>query len=281
MTESNYVSDAEVIADLAELKAAREKVNISDTLDVLVLRADQKVERFDLEKYQDAPTRKTGTVALVDAESFVEYVNRHSLERATTLWGDIAGGRVTAVLDDHCSHEAKDKVGNPGWAQHRAVLTMQATEDWKHWASLDGKLVSQDEFAEHIEAGVDSISTPDPATMLEIAQSFHASAGAHIKSTRNLSGTLEVAYEEKVGATAGQHGTMEIPQTFILGLAPYEGTDPYAVTARFRFRLSDGQLRMGYRLVRPDKVRRAAFDDIVQKVSDGSGFQVMLGTPRS
>ena len=40
-------------------------------------------------------------------------------------------------------------------------------------------------------------------------------------------------------------------------------------------------LTIGYRLIRPDKVRRAAFADVISNVSDGTSFPVMSGTPRT
>lgn len=273
--------DATVLARLAEHAAAREPVEIPDsTLVVLVTEAGQTIQEFDTEQYGTTPARKRGTAHVTDADSFCTYVDRHATQIGTTLWSDEKGGTVTAVIDDHEANGDVALGGEPGWGQHRARLTLRSTADWDHWLSLDGKYASQDTFAEHIEDGVDAIRTPDAATMLEIAQSFRASSGAHFDSTRRLSGELQFRYTEETTASAGVAGTMEIPETFTLGLAPFEGSDEYEITARFRYRLHDGNLLLGYRLIRPDAVRKTAFDDTIATIATGTGLPVMAGTPR-
>lgn len=274
--------DAAVIAELADQARARDVVRVVDGRLVAVITAPgQQVHEFDLEHYDPTPTRKTGTVTLTDADSFVTYVDRHSLERGTTIWADLDRARIIAVLDDHAAHLDAENEGAPGWAEHRAVFTLKHTKDWQHWTGHDGKYLDQKTFAEHIEDGVDAISDPDPATMLEVAQTFHAKSGANFLSSQQLSGEIEFSFEETVKAKAGQKGTLEVPQIFTLGIAPFEGCDLYAVRARLRYRLVDGSLTLGYRLIRPDRALTSAFEDVVQAVAAGSGLPVMQGTPRS
>jgi uncharacterized protein YfdQ (DUF2303 family) len=274
--------DAAVIAELADEARARDLVTLVDGRRVGVILADgQSLEEIDLDDYAATPARKTGKVTLTDADGFVTYVDRHSLERATTLWGDLDQARIVAVLDDHAAHLDVDTEGAPGWGGHRATLQLKATKDWLHWTRGDGKYFAQKDFAEHIEDGVDAIHDPDPATMLEVAQTFHAKSGVNFISSQQLSGEVEFTFEETVKAKAGQKGTLDVPQRFTLGLAPFEGCDAYKVEARFRFRLVNGELTLGYRLIRPDRALKTAFDDVVQKVAAASGLPVMAGTPRS
>lgn len=275
-------NETQTLAQLADEAKARDTVELFDGRVYGVITAPgQQLHQLDLEKYEATPARKLGTVTLADADSFVTYVDRHSQVRGTTQWADIDAGRIIAVLDDHASHVDDQKDGSPGWGQHRAVLTLKQTPDWKHWIESDGRFLDQATFAEHIEDGVDAIRDPDAATMLEVAQTFHAKRGVNFASTKRLGGEVEFAYEETVQARAGQKGKFEVPELLTLGLVPFEGSDPYEVKARIRFRLSDGNLSIGYRLIRPDKVRRSAFDDVVAKVAGGSGLPVMAGTPRS
>lgn len=269
-------SDAAVIAELAEDAAAREKIDLVPGRVVAVLhKNDQVLKTIDLEQYDPHPVRKIGAVQLADADSFVTYVTRHCEPEATTLWADVDRGTIAAVLDDHEIGQ-----GDAGWGQHRATLTLKPTADWLHWAKYDGKLLDQATFAEHIEDGVDAIRDPDAATMLEVAQTFQAKTGASVNSTQRLGGHIELAYEHQTTAKAGISGRLDVPELLTLGLAPFEGSDLYEVKARIRFRLHDGQLAIGYRLIRPDKVRRAAFDDVVRAVALGADLPVMSGQPR-
>lgn len=281
-TLTDVTTEAAVIADLAEQARAAEPIDlVSERLVGFVLADGQHLEQVDLEKYAEQPGRKTGTVTLTEADSFVAYVDRHSLTRVTTLWADIDRACIVAVLDDHASHVDGEKQGDPGWGQHRAVLRLKHTQDWTHWTGQDGKYLPQKSFAEHIEDGVDALHVPDPATMLEVAQTFHAKSGANFLSHQQLSGEVEFTFEETVKAKAGQKGTLDVPQKFELGLAPFEGTDPYRVDARFRFRLQEGNLTLGYRLIRPDRALKSAFEDVIKTVAEGTGLTVLAGTPRS
>lgn len=267
--------EADVIAALADRAAAREVVEISDDLAVIVLGPGQSIEPFELEQYAVRPNAKRGDVALTDADSFVAYVKRHMTEDGTTIWANLAKGtgsaRVVAVIDDHSTTTL------PGWGRHRATMSLQTTPDWDHWLGQDNKWLSQDAFAEHIEDGADAIREPVAATMLEIAENFHARHGVNFKSTRRLSGEVQFQYEENTNA---QSGELTIPTTITLGLAPFEGGTPYAITARFRYRLANGNLSLGYRLIRPDRVRKAAFTDVATTIAAGTDLVVMNGAPR-
>jgi uncharacterized protein YfdQ (DUF2303 family) len=270
-----------VVADLAEKAATRQLVELVDGRFVaLVHDQNQSVATFDLEKYDETPSAKTGTVATSDADSFATYVERHQEGAATTLWSNIDKGTVTAVLDDHERTDGS-KSGSPRWGRHRAVLQLKNTKDWLHWLATDGRYMDQSTFAEHIEDGVDAISDPTPAEMLEVAQTFHAKTGVNFESSRRLSGEVEFTYAETVQAKAGEKGKLEVPQIFTLAVAPFEGNDAYSLQARFRFRLSNGNLALGYRLIRPDRVLRAAFDDLVKEIAGATDLPVMAGTPRS
>lgn len=254
---------------------------------------DHTLQTFDLSDYADNPRTKTGSVSLSDADSFVEYVNRHSIARATTLWADIDHVRVVGVIDDHERHDAEGEITGedlPGFGRHRAQLTLKFTRDWLHWMKLDGKYVDQQTFAEHIEDGADCIrpdadgNGPDAATMLEVAQTFHANRGVQFTSAKHLSGEIQFSFQEETKAGAGKTGTIPVPDLFTIGLFPFEGQfdEVFPLKARFRYRLGDnGVVALGYRLIRPDNVRQQAFDEIVGGIKAGVDLPVMNGTPRS
>ncbi len=282
-TELQSVGDgAAVIAELAEQAAGREILEVTPTTKIVVLAQGQHVHEIDIEDKLERPLYKTGRVAFREADSLVEYVGRHSVEATTTLWSDVNAGTVIAVLNDHARAD-DEQVGAPNWGNHRATLRLEETEDWQRWLKHDGRMLDQASFAEHLEDGADAIREPDAATMLEIAQSFHAKTGVNFRSaTRLQDGQVQFQYEETTAAKAGHRGDLQIPTEFILGLIPFEGgAKVYAVTARFRYRLVNGALTLGYKLVRPDKVRKAAFVDITTAIADGTGFPVLAGTPRS
>lgn len=214
-----------------------------------------------LAKHQATPARKRGQFAVQDAESFVGYLGKHSTPE-TEVWADVPSARLVGVLNAHSAGEIA------GWADHRVTYAVQLTDAWKAWTEFDGKLLGQVAFAEHIENRSIDIVRPEAAEMLELAQTFQATVGVSFESSKILSsGERQVEYREQVDAKAGKAGRLAIPKDFDIALIPFEGASAYKVKAHFRFRITDGDLRIGYSLVRPADVLREAFMDVVDEVA--------------
>lgn len=277
---------ATVLRDAVEHAAARTVIELVELRKLgVVLGAGQTLHEIDLDPYAATPRRKTGVVKVGDAISFAVYVNRHSTRDGSTLWANQGTAQIVAVLDDHeRKFEAEQMPSspmNPGWGQHRAILTLPSTPDWLLWVGKDGEMMDQQAFAEHIEDGASAIHHPEPAAMLELAQTFHANTGVEFKSSQRLvSGETQLRYEETTKASAGQTGNIAIPDSLELHLQPYENSPTYPLLARFRYRILNGQLKLGYRLVRPDLVQRQAFTDVSAEITEATGLDVLSGVPR-
>lgn len=242
-------------------------------VDVVDLTTEQHMQALDrlARRFMDAPRRKIGRVALTEPGSFIGYVTKHYLEDATELYGDRKAGTITAVLNS-------DGVDEAGWGDHRAILTLTPTDAWKAWTQASGQLVNQTEFAEFLEDRAPDVVEPDAATLIEIATTMQASTAVAWKSgVRLQDGTVQLGYEETSDATAGTRGHLAIPQTITLGIAPFEGLDPYRVTARLRYRMRDGRLTIGVVLDQADDVLKAAFGDIVDTVEVETDHSVWHG----
>jgi uncharacterized protein YfdQ (DUF2303 family) len=74
-------------------------------------------------------------------------------------------------------------------------------------------------------------------------------------------GTFALQYAEEKAS-----GSIELPDTLLLGLNPFKHGDGYEVTAKLRFRLKDGQVSFQIKLRNADRVLEAAFDDIVTTI---------------
>jgi uncharacterized protein YfdQ (DUF2303 family) len=228
----------------------------------------------DLEKYLPVPSRKKGSAAFTEGGSLARYVKDHDAgDGSAMLYADPDALTVVAVLNGHRGDSA-------GWGDHRATLTLRHTPEWKHWLALNGQLVDQVKFAEHLEDGLAEIVEPPGAEMLELAQTFQANTKVAFKSFRQLdNGQRQVSYEETIDAKAGTKGNITIPPRFQLGLAPFDGAEPYRLDARLRFRIREGDLRIGYVLDRPDVVMRAAFDDVLTSLETATGLVAFHGRP--
>lgn len=232
----------------------------------------QKVDLTGPE-HTGTPPRKTGTTTVRDAVSFGTYFEKHS-DTNTEVYADAERLTVTAVLDAHTADA-------PRWSGHRLTLSLRRTEAWKQWTENDGHLMKQDEFAEFLQDHLPELLEPASAEMMEIAQSIQGVSKAEFTSGTRLSdGRRQFQYVETVTAKAGQKGQLAIPETFTVGLIPFEGSQGYKLTARFRYRIStSGELTMAYKLERPGDTLRTAFADVVTAIGEQIGVPVMNGTP--
>lgn len=226
------------------------------------------------DEFRDVPRRPKGTTTVYDVDSLAVLWEKHSHE-LSEVFADPIRFRITAVLNaDGGSQEAA------GFRDHRLELICKKTPAWEAWLAHDGALRDQTTFAEFLEDRLHEIEQPSGAEMLEIATSFQASSKVEFKSAVALtSSTRALQYEETTAAKAGQTGQLEIPATFVVALQPFEGGAAYRVTARFRYRITNGKLQIGYRLERPEDVLRTAFNDVREAASEATGKQVLFGSP--
>lgn len=232
------------------------------------------VQKIDLtgDAYRATPTRKSGTTVLRDVGSFLAYHGKHADEH-TEVYADGETLAITSVLDAHTGDAAR-------WGQHRAVLALRTTKAWKEWIASSGRLMDQETFANFLEDHLPDLLEPNAATMLEVAQSIQAATKANFQSgTRLTSGERRLVYTEETTAKAGSRGELTIPETFVIGLRPFDGADGYRLTARFRYRINGGNLQLGYKLERPEDVQQAAFADVLTAVTDAVEQPVMNGSP--
>jgi len=268
------LTEAGAVAVLAQEAAAPDELDPNKTYSLLVPDGDH-VELLDLEYRLPAPERARGTYRPATVGALIDHVTRHYDKDHTTIWVHPTSGRIAAVFNDTAPGEG----ATPGWRDHCSQLDLRHTDEWLFWRSKDGQLVSQTEFAEHIEDGVKEIVEPAAADMLELAQSFQAAASASFRSaTRLADGTVQMQYDEQLDAKAGRSGEIPIPTEFTLAIAPFLGEEPYKITARLRYRLTSGTLRLGYRLERPNDVVRDALEQIAARLTDRF-THVFLGEP--
>lgn len=234
------------------------------------LREDERLDIRSLEAHLPKPLRQRGNVTIHDWADFAELVNRLYDPNHSAMYANVDTGTVTVVFDDHADNNLND--GNDaGWRQHTAVLKLQADPDWERWLKFDGKLQGQAEFANLLEDLAHTVVSPDAATLLEVATSFRATKKADFDSTINVqNGDVQLKYSEVTNATTGttKSGAVEVPREFVVRIAPWRGTAPVDITARFRYHVDNGGLGIGFALLRPDRAKDDAFALILQLIRD-------------
>lgn len=266
------------IADLAQ--AAAQPTVVTDGL--YITGAGKVIDqRMAIQEARPYPTRTQGNRILTDAASFTTYLDKHAEDNAE-LYADASRGTITAIINAATGRvpgDDTDQVRLPGWGDHRATLNLNHHPDWLALAGHNEKWCTQTEFAELIDDLMPLFTNPTGADMLELAQTFRASTSGTFESSRRLkSGETTLGYSETHTAAAGAKGDLTIPDTFTVGVQVYEHGQRYALTGRFRYRItSEKQLRLGYKLIRHIDVRDAAFDGVVAEVT-AKGYPVLHGT---
>lgn len=262
----------QAVIDVAQAAAGPHELEPGAVHVVALGNGQHKVIDLTAEEYRDAPSRKRGVTTVRDVASFLAYFDKHA-DEDSEVYADVQQRRITAVLDAHTADDAR-------WGGHRLVLALRHTDAWAAWTDADGKLMMQAAFAEFIDDNLADLVEPDSATMLEIAESFSATTKAEFQSsTRLASGERKFGYVEDTQAKAGARGDITIPATLKLALRPFEGSEPYAVTAKFRYRLEKTELRLGIKLERPGDVLAAAFEDVRTLIDNGVEPPVLNGSP--
>jgi uncharacterized protein YfdQ (DUF2303 family) len=257
-------TEASVVAELADQADTEARVPIGEGELYLVRGKGGELHVIDTDDYAAAPRHAKAARVVTDAASFVGYVNRHKIP-GTEIYAHTNTSTVVAVID---SHEGTDSI--PGWQKHTLRLGLEKSKPWLAWEKADGRLLSQEEFAEFLDDQWSDVIDPAPAVLVDIATTFHAKTNVEFNGGVRLdSGDVKLTFEEKTTARAGQKGDLEIPAKIQLALRPYVGGPIYSIWAHFRYRLRNGQVFLGFKLERPENVLDAAFADIVTEIREG------------
>lgn len=255
----------------AALEAGMElgEIRYVGDLPFVVLPEGAKTE--ELENLLLTPTRKRGLVTLRDVGSFIALVNKEETP-ATRLYGNVNPPNFTAVFNDHADGSLA------GWRDYRAAYACPLSIEWKTWAGMSGKQMSQADFAAFIENNLPDIVNPLAAHMLEISRTLEAKKKVNFASAIRLdNGQNQFTYEEEISGTA-QKGQLQIPEEFTIGIPVLEGGAPYAVDARLRYRIADGgKLTMWFELIRPHKVVENAAAEVWSQIEAETELKVFNG----
>jgi uncharacterized protein YfdQ (DUF2303 family) len=267
------MEDGKIIKELA---IASQEVRFIEDKPFVVVPPDYQVR--SLENFLSAPKRKSGIVNMHDSISFIEYFNLHKND-SSAIYAMVDPTLFHGVLNDHANNAA-------GWRDHVVDYACPHSKEWQIWSKSDKSQLGQVQFAQFIEANLPDIYSknagdPTGADMLQIAVSFQAKTSVEFASgTRLQNGQTELNYTEKVNGSAGPKGSIKIPEAFFIAIPVYEGGSTYRVEAKFRYRISGGNLTMWYELVRPHKTIESAFMDVWKKIEEGTGKKILRGSSK-
>lgn len=226
-----------------------------------------------------APLHVAQLVHLSTVTAFIGYVNRFADDNSV-IFVDIPAGKIKAVLDYHKAefYAANDGNATPRHGKHIALLQCQYTTEFEKIKAASGKKFSQQDFAVFLEDIIPHIAYPNAATLQEIVGTLEAKTNVDFKSGfRTDNGQVSLTYNETTEAKAGVQGNLTVPQSISFGLQIHRGGKAYVLPARFRYRISGGDLSLWYDIDQLDHAIETSMNDTVSIIKDGKAEEPIRG----
>lgn len=217
------------------------------------------------------PLQLQQTVSLHTAKDFIGYVNRFA-DTNSVIFVNVLGGKIQAVLDYHEATSVAEYGSNAKQrlCSHKAIFNVEQTPEFKKIRDKSGESMSQSDFALFLEDVMPYINQPAAAELYEIVSTLSAKTSVDFKSgVRTDNGQVSITYNENIDASAGREGKLNIPEQIVFGIQVHRGGSHYALPARFRYRIKDGNLRMWYDLDQLEKAIEKSMEDTVTYIREG------------
>jgi len=261
---SNYEAEAIISAGTAIGQQKILRPEGEPTKQFLIVPEGYKAQEIDVERLYEAPYRNKGTVEVATVDSFLRFVERELVPETTVCFADQESSEFKAIVNYSGG-------GNePGWSDRIVVLSLKRTTAWGRWSNNDEVKMNQLAFADFIEANMADVSEPDAATIIEMIKQLKVHRKAEFTSVVDpRTGFTNLTFNEQ---TSGEtlKGNIEFFGRFVLGLAPYRGSDKYKVDAWLRFNINEqNKLLVYYSMINADLVEEHAFAVEREKVLAG------------
>lgn len=256
--------------DLDAYRAGQLSQQYANTnLPFVVVPGEGKVHTFP--ETLDRPLQLQQTVSLHTAKDFIGYVNRFA-DTNSVIFVNVLGGKIQAVLDYHEAASVAEYGSNAKQrlCSHKAIFNVEQTPEFKKIRDKSGESMSQSDFALFLEDVMPYINQPAAAELYEIVSTLSAKTSVDFKSgVRTDNGQVSITYNENIDASAGREGKLNIPEQIVFGIQVHRGGSHYALPARFRYRIKDGNLRMWYDLDQLEKAIEKSMEDTVTYIREG------------
>ena len=265
---NNKISDTQVAIDAGLVMGEIRKVGDNG---IPFIALPENSAAVSLEKYLPAPIQRKQRLEFKEPESFIQYVKDYN--ESPIIFSD--GRDILCVLDYHL----KGKDGGAKWGCHTAALRLRETPEWEQWRAILDKPIEQSQFAEFLEDRVEDIIKPKGADVLEMALKLQATKKvSYNKQLRLENGDIQLNYEETTEAKAGAKGNIVVPTEIKIGVKVYDGTDPYEINLKMRYRLSGGECKFILRLPNYQSFIDGACKQVCEDIEKKTKVKVFYGS---
>jgi uncharacterized protein YfdQ (DUF2303 family) len=233
-----------------------------------------------IKEFLPPPDRIKQRVELLSVDSFCAYLERYATGDSL-IFADEPNAKYDCVLDYHPGKLSVDAPSSRGHADHVVAYTCPQSDPWKLWNQVNGVYFGQVEFAEFVEQNLKDILRPSSAELMQVALELRVHKTAHFQSDIRLdNGQVQLRYEEEIRSETKQKDLV-IPTELELALPVFVDGPRYGISARFRYTMTEGKLKMGIQLIRPKDVYNAAVKEVTKAIVDGAeGVKLIHGVRR-
>jgi len=260
---------AEQALEAAELKPLQLLQQANTAQVALVPRG---TEIRDLKPYlPKVPDRKCDALVLLSVESFCRLVNEQK-EPQSRCFADLHAEpySVTCRVDWHGqSGEAA------GWDEFTITLQLRASNEFKAWAGINGKMLRQAEFAEFLKDNRLDITDPNGGEVLALVMNLEANSERRCRGRVPTNAGQTISFEEDTHASVNGT-TITVPDRLGLRFPLFDGGAPIPIDADFKLRIQDGYLMFGVRLLGIDRTVRAALLAVAGQIQTETGIPVYM-----
>lgn len=200
-----------VIETYLENTTSHQKVN-PKTMDDAILLAGEASQVINLTQYMERPASTEQVVRFDDLRGFVQYVNEFK-SPATACF--VGSGQITVVFDYHTE-------SSPDWLRHKAIYMYDQSERWRLWLSKNNQWLSQRDFADFLDSGLNEIIDPDQSEILNMVKNFRATINYEVDFEESSNGT-SFNFKKVTKAGNTKKDSVIIPEIIKLNLQPFNG----------------------------------------------------------
>ncbi|MEI3040053.1 MAG: DUF2303 family protein [Victivallales bacterium] len=218
----------------------------------------------------DRPRRKQIELKLKNVKSFIQYVNEQKSDH-TRIFGHLEEPySFRAVIDYHgTSGLAAD------WCEHNVTLELSLSEQYRCWKKISGSLFKQEDFVEFLKDNRLDIISPDNGQILQLCMELDAHKDSRCTGKVPTNAGMAFSFVEDV-QTSCRGEKVEVPSSIRLRIPIFEGMPPVEIECDFKFRLTQGTMAFGVRMLGVEKMLREALDNARKEINEQTELPVYL-----
>lgn len=166
----------------------------------------------DLEKFQPSPIRIKVERKFDDLRGLVGYINDFKKPETVIFAGR---ERVEVVFDYH-------QPDSPQWGDHKISFAYQRSARWKIWEQNNNKWMTQKDFADFLDSGLNEVVESQHGGVLSVVKDFRATIKAEAEAEIASGGGTNFVYRQEIKGGSRKTDVL-VPDYIGVEVAPFEG----------------------------------------------------------